>query len=110
MGPEMLTRPALHSPAESCPAPSIMGSLKEAAKKIGVGGLRHHVLICRGPDCCSMDRGDKIWKYLKTRLKELGLSGRCGTVNRSKIDCLQICQQGPIVLIYPEGTWYHKVD
>ena len=32
-----------------------------------------------------------------------------GTVLRSKVDCLRICEQGPIAVVYPDGTWYHSV-
>jgi (2Fe-2S) ferredoxin len=30
-------------------------------------------------------------------------------VLRSKVDCLRICESGPIAVVYPEGTWYHGV-
>ena len=88
-----------------------MGSkVEEACKEFGVGRLERHVLFCRGPDCCSTEKGEAAWKYLKKRLKELGLSGRFGSVYRSKVDCLRICYEGPIMVVYPEGTWYHRVD
>lgn len=29
---------------------------------------------------------------------------------RTKVDCLRVCERGPIVVIYPEGIWYHSVD
>ena len=32
-----------------------------------------------------------------------------GTVLRSKVDCLRVCEQGPIAVVYPEGVWYHSV-
>lgn len=70
-----------------------------------------------------------MWVYLKRRLKELGLSsappawrgrdleapapavqGGGGTIVRTKADCLRVCERGPIVVVYPEGTWYHSVD
>ncbi|MCC7519579.1 MAG: hypothetical protein IT578_10385 [Verrucomicrobiae bacterium] len=57
-----------------------------------------------------MREGDQIWNYLKTRLKKLGLTGAAGTVYRTKADCLRICREGPILLVYPEGVWYHRVD
>jgi len=84
--------------------------IQEVTAKLGIGNLKHHIFLCRGPDCCSLEKGEALWQYLKKRLKELNLIGVNGSVQRSKIDCLQICQNGPIVLIYPEGTWYHHVD
>ena len=29
-------------------------------------------------------------------------------VYRSKVDCLRVCRQGPIMVSYPDGTWYHS--
>ena len=29
---------------------------------------------------------------------------------RTKVDCLRVCERGPIVVVYPEGIWYHSVD
>jgi len=31
-------------------------------------------------------------------------------VLRTKVDCLRICEQGPIAVVYPEGAWYRAVD
>jgi len=49
------------------------------------------------------------WDYLKRRLKELGLSER-GGVLRTKVNCLRICEGGPVAVIYPEGAWYRECD
>ncbi|MFQ5584098.1 MAG: ferredoxin, partial [Calditrichia bacterium] len=59
------------------------------------------------PKCCDLDPGLRSWNFLKSRLKELGLSGS-GKVYRTKANCLRICQNGPIALVYPEGVWYHS--
>jgi len=50
------------------------------------------------------------WKYLKRRLKELGLVARAGDagVQRTKADCLQVCVAGPIAVVWPDGVWYHS--
>ena len=29
---------------------------------------------------------------------------------RSRVDCLRVCERGPIAVVYPEGVWYHSVD
>jgi (2Fe-2S) ferredoxin len=47
------------------------------------------------------------WNYLKKRLKDLKLTGE-GGVFRTKANCLQVCGQGPIAIVYPDGTWYHS--
>lgn len=44
------------------------------------------------------------WTYLKKRLKELKLVD--AAIFRTKVGCLRICRDGPIALVYPEGTWY----
>jgi len=31
-------------------------------------------------------------------------------VLRSKVDCLRVCERGPIAVVYPDGVWYHSVD
>jgi (2Fe-2S) ferredoxin len=43
------------------------------------------------------------------RLKELGLSSS-GAVQRTKANCLRICESGPIAVVYPEGAWYRGCD
>jgi (2Fe-2S) ferredoxin len=58
-------------------------------------------------ECCRREIGERSWKYLKRRLKELGLAGR-GGVQRTKADCLQICAAGPIAVVWPDRVWYHS--
>ena len=47
--------------------------------------------------------------YVKKRMKELDIAGSNGPCYRSKVSCLRICTEGPIALVYPEGTWYRHV-
>lgn len=84
--------------------------LEEIAEDLGVGRIRRHILLCcdqTKPKCCDRDESLESWKYLKERLKELRLVGD-GGVFRTKANCLQVCQSGPIAVVYPEGTWYHS--
>jgi (2Fe-2S) ferredoxin len=84
--------------------------LREIADELGIGGLRRHILLCADqtkPKCCEKAIGLESWEYLKMRLRELGLVGS-GGIYRSKVNCLQICQDGPIAVVYPEGTWYRS--
>jgi (2Fe-2S) ferredoxin len=80
-----------------------------AAAQFGVGRIRRHLFVCAGPDCAPAESGERTWQYVKDRLKALGLSGADGTVYRTKCHCLRICTQGPVALVYPEGTWYRDV-
>jgi (2Fe-2S) ferredoxin len=79
------------------------------AAKFGVGKLTHHLFICLGPDCCDRARGQETWEYLKRRLKELNLTGPDGPCYRTKCDCLRMCTDGPIAVVYPQGAWYKHV-
>jgi (2Fe-2S) ferredoxin len=86
--------------------------LRGIAEQIGVAQAKRHIFLCcdqTKPKCCDRERGDLAWKFLKRRLKELGLSER-GGVLRTKANCLRICEGGPIAVVYPEGAWYHHCD
>ncbi len=48
---------------------------------------------------------EQSWDYLKRRLREMGLADADGGVLRTKADCLRVCVDGPIAVVYPEGTW-----
>ncbi|MCA9320869.1 MAG: hypothetical protein KDB53_09050 [Planctomycetes bacterium] len=82
------------------------------AHRLGIPLARRHVLLCcdqTKPLCCDRDRSLVAWNYLKQRLDELGLSGH-GGVLRTKANCLRICLDGPIAVVYPEGSWYRACD
>jgi (2Fe-2S) ferredoxin len=79
------------------------------AAKFGVGKLTRHLFVCLGPDCVSPDEGEKTWEYLKKRMKQLNIAGPDGPCYRTKCDCLRICIDGPIAVVYPEGAWYKRV-
>jgi (2Fe-2S) ferredoxin len=82
--------------------------LAEIAASIGVRTAKRHVFLCcdqSKPKCCTTEEGLEAWKYLKHRLKELGLSSQ-GGILRTKANCLKICEGGPIAVVYPEGAWY----
>ena len=71
-----------------------------------------HVFVCtnRRPDghkrgCCAAGGAEVLRDYMKARVKELGLS----RVRVNSAGCLDRCEQGPCVVIYPEGVWY-KID
>ena len=95
------------------------GSLKKlkqrtekAAEKVGVQQVHRHIFICadlRESGCASKKRMIASWKYLKARLKELGLSQN-GHVMASRSSCFDICKGGPIAVVYPEGVWYMRCN
>src|ERR1700712_109403 len=79
------------------------------AKQFGVGKLRRHLLVCVGPDCVEREAGLETWEYLKRRMKELNIAGSEGPCFRTKCECLRVCIEGPIAVVYPEGAWYSNV-
>jgi (2Fe-2S) ferredoxin len=79
------------------------------AERFGVGKLRRHLFVCVGPDCVDADEGAKTWDYLKSRMKQLNIAGPDGPCYRTKAACLRMCIDGPIAVVYPEGTWYRRV-
>ena len=83
-------------------------ALEHIVKKLNIGGYQRHIFLCTGPKCCSSEDGMRLWGYLKARTKELGLTN--GSVFRSKVGCLRICCQGPIAVVYPDGTWYRNLS
>ena len=83
--------------------------LPDAAAAFGIGKLKRHLFVCLGPDCIDRDEGERTWKYVKKRMKELNIAGTDGPCYRSKVDCLRICTDGPICVVYPEGAWYSDV-
>ncbi|MBW3666956.1 MAG: hypothetical protein KY394_05105 [Actinobacteria bacterium] len=105
--------------------------LGNIAKALSIPTAERHIFLCAdqtNPKCAPRDTTGALWRHLKTRLKALGLSSSPppwygkpeseaepveaggGTVLRSKVDCLRICEQGCIAVVYPEGTWYAGLD
>jgi len=83
-------------------------TLEDAVRKLGISNTRRHIFLCcdqTKPKCCDREESNESWDYLKSRLKELGLS-ESGEVFRSKANCLRVCVSGPIAVVYPEGAWY----
>ena len=71
-------------------------------------GYERHVLVCTGKSCCGdKNKGVETFKFLNKRLSKLKKEGR--RFRCSEVSCLSICSGGPLVIVYPEGTWYHSV-
>ena len=85
-------------------------TIAERVERLGIGAIRHHLFLCAEqsePKCCSREAGVESWKYLKKRLVELRLTG-AGGIYRSRANCLQVCMQGPVAVVYPDGIWYRN--
>jgi len=109
--------------------------LQKEAERLGINQIKRHIFLCAdqtNPKCCSKELGLLSWDYLKQRLKELELDvpplcslaspselslpqgerrehdQKKGVIFRTKANCLRVCLQGPIAVVYPEGVWYHS--
>jgi len=75
---------------------------------------QHHVFFCcnqRDPPerCCASNDALEMQQYAKKRIKALGLSGK-DRVRINKAGCLDRCEEGPVIVVYPEEVWYTYVD
>lgn len=75
---------------------------------------RYHVFFCTnkrddGSACCANHDAQSLRDYAKARIKSLGLSG-LGQVRVNTAGCMDRCEEGPVIAVYPEGIWYTYVD
>lgn len=105
--------------------------LEAIAEALSIPGAQRHIFLCAdqtNDKCAPREQTNALWRHLKARLKELGVTSGPpkwqgdleaddidvepgqGTVLRTKADCLRICEQGCIAVVYPEGTWYADLD
>ena len=75
---------------------------------------QHHVFFCcnqrdNGTPCCQDHGASDLRDYAKKKVKELGLAGE-GKVRINQAGCLDRCEEGPVIVVYPEGVWYTYVD
>jgi (2Fe-2S) ferredoxin len=102
----METPPAVAVPASNIPIESDMNDKPF---------YEHHVFFCTNvrEDACRQSCGksgaDDAQQHAKKRIKEMGLNGQ-GKVRINKAGCLDRCEEGPVVVVYPQGTWYTYVD
>jgi (2Fe-2S) ferredoxin len=93
--------------------PPTTDTLQTCVTKLGLDRIDRHIFICADqtkPLCCDKAASLVAWDYLKKRLQDLGLDqptpDRPSCVFRTKANCLRVCNQGPIMVIYPDGVWY----
>jgi (2Fe-2S) ferredoxin len=105
--------------------------LENIAEALSIPRVERHIFLCAdqsNPRCAPRETTNELWRHLKTRLKQLDLASAPpswqgemdhdpdpvepaqGKVLRSKVDCLRICEQGAIAVVYPDGTWYAGLD
>lgn len=105
--------------------------LDQIAEALSIPRVQRHIFLCAdqtNPRCAPREETNHLWAHLKTRLKQLEAASAppkwqgdmdhdpepveagVGTVLRTKANCLRICEQGCIAVVYPEGTWYAGLD
>jgi len=105
--------------------------LDNISDALSIPMAQRHIFLCAdqtNPKCAPREETGELWRHLKRRLKELDVTSAPptwqgkfdvaatpvpagkGSVLRSKVDCLRICEQGCIAVVYPEGTWYADLD
>ena len=72
-----------------------------------------HIFVCTNErpaghkrGCCKEKGAEELRNYMKARAKEMGLPG----VRVNNAGCLDRCEFGPVMVIYPEGTWYRPTS
>ncbi|MFG6099593.1 ferredoxin [Leptolyngbyaceae cyanobacterium CCMR0082] len=89
--------------------------LAHCVDALALNAIERHIFICADqtkPKCCDKANSIDAWNYLKQRLQELKLDRptkeRPSCIFRTKANCLRVCQKGPILVVYPDGVWYHS--
>ncbi|MDA3870584.1 MAG: (2Fe-2S) ferredoxin domain-containing protein [Gammaproteobacteria bacterium] len=75
---------------------------------------KYHLFFCTnqrqpGETSCGQYNAAEIREYAKARIKELGLDGE-GGVRINTAGCLGRCEEGPVIVVYPQETWYTYID
>ena len=74
---------------------------------------RHVFFCCNQRDggrvCCADKGSPEMRDYAKRRVKELGMAGE-GKVRINQAGCLDRCEEGPVLVVYPDAVWYTYVD
>lgn len=114
-----MTDPTPTAPASIPESPSPdspeKGPQSQTIEALALDRIERHLFLCADqtkPKCCDKAASLESWNYLKRRLKELSLDKPNGDrptcVFRTKANCLRVCEAGPILLVYPDGVWYHS--
>lgn len=76
--------------------------------------FKYHVFFCTnqrapGEMCCNHHDAQAMRDYAKARVKQLG-AAIPGKVRINSAGCLDRCERGPVIVIYPEAVWYTYID
>jgi (2Fe-2S) ferredoxin len=74
-----------------------------------------HVFFCvnqrpNGEDCCNNHEAQHARDYMKDKVRDLGLITEQNRIRINSAGCLGRCEEGPVIVVYPEAVWYTYVD
>lgn len=80
-----------------------------------MSSFHKHVFFCThqredGSDCCGKHGAQKMRDYVKDKVKALKLSTEKNRIRINATGCMDHCDEGPVLVVYPEGVWYTYVD
>jgi len=75
---------------------------------------KHHVFFCcnqraEGESCCNALGATEAQTYAKDRIAQLKLKGK-GHIRINKAGCMDRCDEGPVLVVYPDAVWYQYID
>lgn len=81
--------------------------MAECSETLKILPYRRHALMCVGKSC---GENMPLFQYIKKRLFEEGMNSGKDAVRVNRAGCLGVCEQGPIMVVYPEGVWYANLN
>lgn len=87
--------------------PDLGPDLARVVEGLHLDTARRHIFLCVGGGKCATDEATEAsWDFLKKRLRELKVVDVPHPILRTRVGCLRVCREGPIAVVYPDGTWY----
>ena len=117
--PNVSSDPSVSSSASTSTTTTKDSSTAESkADVLKLNSAGRHIFLCCDQSkakCCSFPEGMASWNHLKKRSRELNTAFTAAGDDhkrfvRTKANCLQVCRQGPVAVVYPDGVWYKNVD
>lgn len=72
-----------------------------------LGQYKYHIFVCTFGKTCAQQGAEAVLGELKDQVKAHGIKKDCRV---NKAGCMHQCGHGPMVVVYPEDTWYAGVD
>jgi (2Fe-2S) ferredoxin len=89
---------------------------ERVASNLNLNAVGRHIFLCCDQSkakCCTFAEGMEVWNHLKKRSREWNTNlpsvDDTRRYARTKANCLQVCKEGPIAVVYPDGVWYKGV-